>query len=167
MEIALSVSALSSSASSMPALLQLSGGKPPVQDTQSEMPPPRGPGGKEKMESLLSSQVQSGNLTQDQADTLKGFFESLAIKGPRSTEGPNGPRPPRDKDGDRDGIAEGAGDKDVTAKSNPASNAASKSVSDALAAFLKNLQDPNGSSSGYGAPAKTATTPSLVLDQKV
>ena len=165
----MSVSALSSSASSISALLPMSGGKPPVQDTQGAIapPPPRGPGGKEKMESLLSSQVQSGNLTQDQADTLKGFFESLAIKGPRSTEGPNGPRPPRDKDGDRDGIAEGAGDKAVADRSNPASNAASKSVSDALAAFLKNLQDPNGSSSGYGASAMTATTPSLVLDQKV
>ena len=172
----MSVSALSSSTSSIPALLQMSGGNAPVQDTQAAPPPPpRGPGGKEKMESLLSSQVQAGNLSQDQADSLKGFFESLATQGPRGTEGPNGPRPPKDKaadkaadrDGDKDGGAEGAGDKDVSVQSNPAANMISKSVSDALAAFLKNLQDPNGSSAGYGAPAKTAITPSLVVDQKV
>jgi len=138
-------------------------------------PPPKGPGGKEKMEALLSSQVQAGNLSQDQADSLKGFFESLAIQGPRGTEGPNGPRPPKDKaadkdadrDGDKDGGAEGAGDRDVSVQSNPAANTISKSISDALAAFLKNLQDPNGSAKGYGASASAATTPSLVVDQKV
>ena len=119
------------------------------------------------MESLLSSQVQAGTLSQDQADSLKGFFESLATKGPRRSEGPNGPQPPRDKDGDHGGGAEGAGDKDVSVQSNPAANMISKSVSDALAAFLKNLQDPNGSAKGYGASASVATTPSLVVDQKV
>ena len=165
----MSVSALSSSASSMPALLQLSGGKPPVQDTQGAIappPPPRALGGKEKMESLLSSQVQAGNLSRDQADTLKSFFESLATKGPRGSTGPNGPRPAKDNDGG----AGDAGEKNVAAPSNPSSNIIGKSVSDALATFLKNLQQTSGSGSGYGASAKaatTATTPSLVVDQTV
>jgi hypothetical protein len=123
------------------------------------------------MEALLSSQVQAGNLSQDQADSLKGFFESLATQGPRGTEGPNGPRPPKDKaadkDGDKDRGAEGTGSKDSSVQSNPAANTISKSISDALAAFLKNLQDPNGSAKGYGASASAATTPSLVVDQKV
>ena len=165
----MSVSALSSSASNIPALLQMPGGKPPVQDTQGAMPPPpppKGPDGKEKMESLLSSQVQSGNLTQDQADTLKGFFESLATKGLRGSSGPNGSRAAKDKDDQ----AEGAGNKNAAAPSSPESNMLSKSVSDALATFLKNLQQSNWSGSGYGASAKaatTATTPSLVVDQTV
>ena len=123
------------------------------------------------MESLLSSQVQSGNLTQDQADTLKSFFESLATKGPRGTEGPNGPRPPRDQEG----SAEGVGDKDGGPKAGSAqasspANDISKAVADALAAFLKNLQESSSSSSAYGASAKASTTPpapSLVIDKTV
>lgn len=149
----MSVSAVSSSL--MPAQMPLSGGKLPTQGTQAAVlpPPPRGAGGKEEMESLLSSQVKAGRLTVDQADTLKGFFQNLATERPRPAKA-------------KDGGPERTGEKPGAPPSNPAANLVSKSVSEALATFLKNLQDSRGSDQVYGSASKAASPP-LVIDKTV
>jgi hypothetical protein len=113
-----------------------------------------------KIDSLISAQVSSGNLTSEQADELKGVFESAFADAPGGAKGAGGPPPgggppPSDSDDDSD-------DTDSTTN-----------ISDVMQQFLDSLKQSleASTSSSYSASGTTASGTSasftaLLLDYK-
>jgi hypothetical protein len=104
-----------------------------------------------KLDELISAQVESGNLTGDQADELKELFASaVPTGGPQGGSGPGGPPPPAAEDEESDETTSSS-DTDLQA---------------VLEDFLKSLQETlDGTSASYGADGrKSSVTASLVFD---
>lgn len=164
-------------------------------DASAPPPPPKGADNRAKMEALLAKQVQSGNITQDQASTLSTFFADLA-KQMNGTQGQGGPDaasgargagkgpPPSDNDGDSDaGRAEkgppppppasGGAASSATSSSDAAASAdstTSSTLADALDAFMSALKKSQSGVSGYGASTTStasASASSLFVDKQV
>jgi hypothetical protein len=99
---------------------------------------------KDRIDSLLAQQVQSGTLTSAQADTLKSAFRNpdngIEGGGGRRPQGPP-PGPPPDATSDTAS--------DATTTSATASTAST--TDDLLASFVKQLQSSQDRTSTYGA----------------
>jgi hypothetical protein len=115
-----------------------------------------------KLEDLISSQVDSGSLTSDQADELKELFASAMPSG--GAGGPGGPGGPGGGPG-------GPGGPPPTEESEETSSTSSSSSSETdiqalLEEFMKSLQDAlDKTSASYGADGrKSSLAASLVFD---
>ncbi len=110
---------------------------------------------KDRIDSLISDQVESGALTSDQASELKNLFASggqsttasAAAGGPSGAGGPP-PGPPPDQ-----------------ASSDGDTSTSGSSASDLLSTFIQQLQAAQSSNSGYGATgtSRSGTSASAVL----
>lgn len=136
----------------------------PSVDGVAPPPPPRGADNRQKVQDLLSQQVDAGTLRQDQATLLSDFFAKVAAKG-----GPNGGGMGADegRDGDKGPKADRAGgtERPGAAGRRPAppppppaadqttatDTSASSPLKDALDAFLKALKDNQTKATAYGA----------------
>ena len=144
-------------------------------------PPPKGADNRQKLQDLLSQQVDAGTITQDQATLLNDFFAKVAAKGGPSRGGPGG-----DNDGDNDKGAKDDGPGGTEGPSAagrrppppppppPADQAAATDTSastplkDALDAFLKALKDNQTKATAYGAAvAAPPTSTALFVDKQV
>ena len=144
-------------------------------------PPPKGADNRQKLQDLLSQQVDAGTITQDQASLLNDFFAKVAGKG-----GPNRGGPGGDNDGDNDkkakddgpGGTEGPGAAGRRSPPPPPSptadqaaatdNSASSPLKDALDAFLKALKDNQTKATAYGAAvAAPPNSTALFVDKLV
>jgi len=135
-------------------------------DGASPPPPPKGADNRQKLQDLMSQQVDAGAITQDQATLLNDFFAKVAAKG-----GPSGGGPGGDNDGDNEkgakddgpGGTDGpgaAGRRPPPAPAPPPADqaaatdtSASSPLKDALDAFLKALKDNQTKATAYGAAA--------------
>ncbi len=145
-------------------------------------PPPKGADNRQKLQDLLSQQVDAGTITQDQATLLSDFFAKVAAKG-----GPNGGGPGGDNDGDNDkgakddgpGGTEGPGaagrrppppppPPPSTDQAAATDSSASTPLKDALDAFLKALKDNQTKATAYGAAvAAPPSSTALFVDKLV
>jgi hypothetical protein len=126
---------------------EIGGGKPPSPD---EM--------KAKIEGLIQNQVDSGALTSEQAEELKGIFADAMPQG-----GPGGPRGP----GGRGGSSGSEGAGGVEGSSDTQASDGSTDVADLLSDFLKLLQESKGSKSyGDSGDALLSDISALLLDYK-
>jgi len=102
-----------------------------------------------KLEDLISSQVDSGSLTSDQADELKELFASAMPSGGPGG-GPSGP-PPTEENEETSSTSSSSSETDIQAL---------------LEEFMKSLQDAlDKTSASYGADGrKSSLAASLVLD---
>ncbi|MEY4250491.1 MAG: hypothetical protein RJA87_2124 [Pseudomonadota bacterium] len=157
----------------------------PSVDGVAPPPPPRGADNRQKLQDLLSQQVDAGTISQDQATLLSDFFAKVAAKGGPNGVGPNGGGMGADegRDGDkgpkadRPGGAEGPGaaGRRPAPPPPPAANqtmAADTSTStplkDALDAFLKALKDNQTKATAYGASvAVRPNSTALFVDKLV
>jgi hypothetical protein len=122
----------------------IGGGKPPSPD---EM--------KAKIEGLIQDQVDSGALTAEQAEELKGVFANAMPQG-----GPGGPRGPGGPGGpDSAGGLSDSSDTEASDSSND--------VADLISDFIKLLQEAKGSKSyGESGDALISDISSLLVDYK-
>ena len=153
----------------------------PAQSVDGAAPPPKGADNRQKLQDLLSQQVDAGTITQDQSTLLSDFFAKVAAKG-----GPTGGGPGGDNDGDNDkgakddgpGGTEGpraAGRRPPPPPPPPAADqatatdtSASSPLKDALDAFLKALKDNQTKTPAYGAAvAAPPTSTALFVDKLV
>lgn len=106
--------------------------------------------------SLIEDQVSSGDLTTDQAETLKTLFEANASgRGGVGGAGGTGARPA------------GPPPSEVEAQSASSSTDMSAGVSELLDSFMTTLQESQTSASGYaasGAKASGASASALLFD---
>jgi hypothetical protein len=103
-----------------------------------------------KLDELISAQVESGNLTSDQADELKELFASaMPTGGPQGGSGPGGPPPPAEAE-----------------ESDETTSSSDTDLQAVLEDFLKSLQETlDETSASYGADGrKSSVTASLVFD---
>lgn len=126
---------------------------------------PSGGGLKSKIDDLISSEVANGTLTSDQADELKGVFQSAFAKGPGGPGGAGGP-PPGPPPSD-DGSSASASSTDQTTSSSSTESSTAK----ILEQFLQALQQSQSSSSSYSANGTTSASISsdfsaLLIDYK-
>lgn len=111
---------------------------------------------KDRINGLIDSQVESGALTDDQAEELKSFFAQGPDGGKGGPGGPQGaggppPGPPPSASGDSDG------DSDDTDTTTQISEAAARQL-EAMTAFLQKLRDAAASGSAtYGSNAGTSS----------
>jgi hypothetical protein len=119
----------------------IGGGKPPSPD---EM--------KSKIESLIQGQVDTGALSADQAEELKGVFaNAMPQGGPGGAGGPGGPG--------------GPGGVDVSSDAD--SSDSSSELVDLISQFVKTLQEAKGSNSyGKSGDALLSDISSLLVDYK-
>lgn len=120
---------------------------------------------KSKIDDLISTEVSNGTLTSDQADELKGVFQSAFSKGPGGPGGAGGP-PPGPPPSD-DGSSDSASSTGQTASSSSTDSGTAK----ILEQFLQALQQSQSSSSSYGANGTTSSSSSsdfsaLLIDYK-
>ncbi len=153
----------------------------PAQSVDGAATPPKGADNRQKLQDLLSQQVDAGTITQDQSTLLSDFFAKVAAKG-----GPTGGGPGGDNDGDNDkgakddgpGGTEGpraAGRRPPPPPPPPAADqasttdtSASSPLKDALDAFLKALKDNQTKATAYGAAvAAPPTSTALFVDKLV
>lgn len=120
---------------------------------------------KSKIDDLISTEVSNGTLTSDQADELKGVFQSAFSKGPGGPAGAGGPPPgpPPSDDGSSDSVSSTG----QTASSSSTDSGTAK----ILEQFLQALQQSQSSSSSYGANGTTSSSSSsdfsaLLIDYK-
>lgn len=129
-------------------------------------PPPKGADNRQKLQDLMSQQVDAGAITQDQATLLNDFFAKVAAKGGPSGGGPGGDD---GRENDKGAKTDGPGGTDGPGAAGrrpspapappPADQAAaidtsaSSSLKDALDAFLKALKDNQTKTTAYGAAA--------------
>ena len=114
---------------------------------------------KSKIDDLISNEVSNGTLTSDQADELKGVFQSAFAKGPGGAGGPP-PGPPPSDDGSSDSSTDAA-----------SSSSTDSSTAKILEQFLQALQQSQSSSSNssYGANGSSSSSsdfPALLIDYK-
>jgi hypothetical protein len=114
----------------------------------------------EKLESLISAQVDSGQLTESQANELKGVFANAMPEpgggggpggagGPGGPGGPGGAPPPNDSDSDSDSSS---------------TDSTETSVQKLLEEFLKTLQASlDKSSASYGADGRSSSVSAALL----
>jgi hypothetical protein len=135
-------------------------------------PPPKGADSRQKLQDLLSQQVDAGAISQDQATLLSDFFAKVTAKGgpngggtggdkgrgpkddgPVGTKGPGavGRRPPPP-------LADQTADTDASASS---------PLKDALDAFSKALKDNQTKATAYGAAAATPPTSTALFVDKL
>ena len=143
-------------------------------------PPPKGADNRQKLQDLLSQQVDAGTITQDQSTLLSDFFAKVAAKG-----GPNGGERGADEGGDGDkgpkadrpGGTEGPGaagrrpappPPPAADQTTATDTSASSPLKDALDAFLKALKDNQTKATAYGAAvAAPPTSTALFVDKLV
>ena len=143
-------------------------------------PPPRGADNRQKLQDLLSQQVDAGTISQDQATLLSDFFAKVAAKG-----GPNGGGMGTDegRDSDKGPKADRPGEKEGPSAAGqrpsppppPAADqttatdtSASTPLKDALDAFLKALKDNQTKATAYGAAvAAPPNSTALFVDKLV
>lgn len=116
---------------------------------------------KDRIDSLISDQVDSGALTSDQANELKNLFAS----GGRSTEASGSASGMSDIDGPPPGPPPG-GSPDGTS-SDGSSSTSSTSSSDLLSAFMQQLQASQSKNAAYGATGSSqysASNSALLID---
>ena len=129
-------------------------------------PPPKGADNRQKLQDLMSQQVDAGAITQDQATLLNDFFAKVAAKGGPSGGGPGGDN---GRENDKGAKVDGPGGTDGPGAAGrrpppappppPADQAAATDTSassplkDALDAFLKALKDNQTKATAYGAAA--------------
>ncbi|QOZ48595.1 hypothetical protein XH89_08375 [Bradyrhizobium sp. CCBAU 53340] len=118
---------------------------------------------KSKIDDLISGEVSNGTLTSDQADELKGVFQSAFAKGPGGPGGAGGP-PPGPPPSD-----DGSSDSSSTDPTNDSSTGSS--TAKLLEQFLQALQQSQSSSSSYGANGATSSSSNsdfsaLLIDYK-
>ncbi len=153
----------------------------PAQSVDGAAPPPKGADNRQKLQDLLSQQVDAGTITQDQSTLLSDFFAKVAAKGAPTGGGPGG-----DNDGDNDKGAKGdgpggtegpgaAGRRPPPPPPPPAADqasttdtSASSPLKDALDAFLKALKDNQTKATAYGAAvAAPPSSTALFVDKLV
>ena len=152
----------------------------PSVDGVAPPPPPRGADNRQKLQDLLSQQVDAGTISQDQATLLSDFFAKVAAKG-----GPNGGEmgadEGRDSDkgpkADRAGGTEGPGaagrrpappPPPAADQASTTDTSASSPLKDALDAFLKALKDNQTKATAYGAAvAAPPNSTALFVDKLV
>jgi hypothetical protein len=119
----------------------IGGGKPPSPE---EM--------KARIDGLIQEQVDSGALTSEQAEELKGVFaNAMPPRGPGGPGGPGGA-----------GMVEGIGDVSDTDSSDGTTD-----VADLIADFVNLLQEAKGSKSyGDGGDALLSDISALLVDYK-
>lgn len=142
-------------------------------------PPPKGADNRQKLQDLLSQQVDAGTITQDQATLLSDFFAKVAAKG-----GPKGGGTGGDNDGDNNrgpkddgpGGTEGPGAAGRRPPAPPPPSAdqtaetdarASSPLKDALDAFLRALKDNQTKATAYGAAVATPPTSTALFVDKL
>lgn len=145
-------------------------------------PPPKGADNRQKLQDLLSQQVDAGTISQDQATLLSDFFAKVAAKG-----GPNGAGPGADNDGDNDkgakddgpGGTEGPGaagrrpppppppPSTSTDQAAATDSRVSTPLKDALDAFLKALKDNQTKATAYGASVTTPPNSTALFVDKL
>ncbi len=112
---------------------------------------------KDRINGLIDNQVESGALTDDQAEELKSFFAQGPDGGQGGPGGPQGaggppPGPPPSASGDSD---EDSDDSNTTTQ---ISEAAARQL-EAMTAFLQKLRDAAASGSAtYGSNAGTSSS---------
>lgn len=139
--------ALSAALDTIDAAMQTSrpaigGGKPPSPD---EM--------KAKIDGLIQDQVDSGALTSEQAEELKGVFaNAMPPRGPGGPGGPGGAGGPNGADS-------------VDGTSETSDSGSSNDVADLVADFIKMLQEAKGSNSyGDSGDALLSDISALLVD---
>ncbi|TYO63487.1 hypothetical protein FXV83_27285 [Bradyrhizobium hipponense] len=95
-----------------------------------------------KIDDLISKEVSNGTLSSDQADQLKGVFQSAFANGPGGTAGAGGPPPAPPPD---DSSSDSASTDTTTSTSSGSTTA------EILQQFLQALQQSQSSVSPYGA----------------
>ncbi|MBB4837454.1 hypothetical protein HNP52_000505 [Sphingomonas kyeonggiensis] len=112
---------------------------------------------KERINGLIDSQVESGALTDDQAEELKSFFAQGpdgGQGGPGGPQGAGGPPPGPPPSGTSDSDEDSTDDTDTTTQ---ISEAAARQL-EAMTAFLQKLRDAAASGSAtYGSNAGTSS----------
>ena len=159
----------------------------PAQSVDGAAPPPKGADNRQKLQDLLSQQVDAGTITQDQSTLLSDFFAKVAAKGGPTGGGPNGggmgTDEGRDSDkgpkADRAGGTEGPGaagrrppppppPPPAADQASTTDTSASSPLKDALDAFLKALKDNQTKATAYGAAvAAPPTSTALFVDKLV
>ncbi|QQO20045.1 hypothetical protein JJB98_09045 [Bradyrhizobium diazoefficiens] len=131
---------------------QSSGTRPSKDDIQS------------KIDDLISGEVSNGALTSDQAEELKGVFQSAFASGPGVAGGPGGaggppPGPPPD-----DSSSDSSSSTDTTG-----STSSDQTTAEILQQFLQALQQSQSSASSYGANGSSSGNSgfsALLIDYK-
>ena len=141
-------------------------------------PPPKGADNRQKLQDLLSQQVDAGSITQDQATLLSDFFAKVAAKGGPKGGGTGGDNDKGAKD-NRPGGTEGLGAADRRPPAPPppspaidqaaaTDTRASSPLKDALDAFMKALKDNQTKATAYGAAvAAPPNSTALFVDKLV
>jgi hypothetical protein len=157
-----------------------------VDGASSPPPPPKGADNRQKLQALLSQQVDSGTISQDQATLLSDFFAMVAAKGGPTGGGPGG-GPGGESDGDNEKGAkddsprgtEGLGaagrrppapppPPPATVAASTTDTNVSSPLKDALDAFLKALKDNQTKATAYGAAvAAPPNSAALFVDKLV
>lgn len=142
-------------------------------------PPPKGADNRQKLQDLLSQQVDAGAISQDQATLLSDFFAKVAAKGGPNgggTGGDNGGEGNKSPKGAGPGATEGPGaagrrpppppppSADQTADTDAS---ASSPLKDALDAFLRALKDNQTKATAYGAAAAPPPTSTALFVDKL
>lgn len=120
-----------------------------------------------KIDDLISNEVSNGTLTSDQAEELKGVFQSAFAKGPGGAGGPGGP-------GGAGGPPPGPPPSDGGSSDSSTADASSSTSSDSTTAeilqkFIEALQQSQSSNSSYGANGSTSSSSdisALLVDYK-
>ncbi|WP_319530065.1 hypothetical protein [uncultured Cohaesibacter sp.] len=110
-----------------------------------------------KIDSLISEQVESGSLTQEQADQLSALFDELGSS-TEATDAGAPPPPPAGGPGGAGGPppAGGSGSEEDEEEDDSVS-----SVTDVLSTFLQQLQEQNAT--GYSAAGNVTSEASLLF----
>lgn len=167
-------SALSDALSSIDAALQSD-----FQSSQASGTRPSPDDIKSKIDDLISSQVDSGALTSDQAEELKSVFANAAPKGgPGGGGGPGGPGgaggpppgpPPSDSsDSDSDDTISSLLESLTSSTSSSEDSSSTNDLQTMLSNFLKSLQDTlNKSSTSYSSSGQSGSfSAALLIDYK-
>ncbi len=138
-------------------------------------PPPEGADNRQKLQDLLSKQVDAGAISQDQATLLSDFFTKVAAKG-GGTGGDNDGDNDRGAKDDGPGGTEGPGAAGRRPPAPPPPSAdqtaetdapASSPLKDALDAFLRALKDNQTKATAYGAAVATPPTSTALFVDKL
>ena len=116
-----------------------------------------------KIDDLISGEELNGTLTSDQAEELKGVFQSAFASGPGRAGGPGGaggppPGPPPD-----DSSSDSSSSTEATGTSS------SETTAEILQQFLQVLQQSQSSASSYGATGSSSGNSgfsALLIDYK-
>jgi hypothetical protein len=114
---------------------------------------------KSKIDDLIGKEVSNGTLTSDQADELKGVFQSAFAKGPGGAGGAGGPPPGPPP----------SGDDSSDSSSTDSTGSTDSTTADILKQFLQGLQQSQSSQSSYGANGNSSSSSdfsALLIDYK-